>query len=143
MPHSVFSWPGSGTIPQIVNSLPGGYDRGNRGAVRYRDADAVAIMNPEDLSAWMGPGSTRQVTLTPSTAERVDSGVEHRRSVAVANTSTTETIYVGFSDSITLTGATGGFPVFPQQTITLNCTNRYQVFAICGSAVVVGVMEVA
>lgn len=145
MPHSVFSHLGSGTIPQILPYLHGEHLYGQTYGTNLtnRNADAVAIMNPEDFSAWMGPGSTRQITLVPSTATRLDSGVVHRRSVAIANTSTTETLYVGFTDSITLTGVTGGFPLFPLTTITLNCTNRYQVYGIAGSALVIGIMEVS
>ena len=144
MPHTQTSVPGSGTVWSMKDYLPGGINYGVQGRpqLTYRDAEAVAIVNPEDFSAWMGPGSTHQITLAPSTATRLDNGVANRRSVAIANASTTETIYVGFNDSITITGATGGFPVFPLTTITINCTNRYHIYAIASSTITVGIMEV-
>jgi len=137
MARQGFSHLGSGTVPYI-EELQNHPDPNQR----HRDGSQVIVVNPEDFSVFRN-GDCYQVTLAPSTATRLDKGLENRRAVAIANLSSTETIYVGFDDTVSLAGGNGGFPIFPQTSISLDATNRISIYAIAGSTLDVSVMEVA
>jgi hypothetical protein len=144
MPHTEFTYPGSGTIPGIEASLPGGHVRGTPSAVTHRDTQAVAVLNPEDFSAYMGAGDTQIITLSAGASNRLDKGIENRRSIAVTNTHTTAILYVGFRSTIISTaGVLGGFPVYPKTAISIDCTNRYQIWGIADVELTVGIMEIS
>jgi len=143
MPHTATTHPGSGTVPSIYSSLPGESDYKTKRAVVYRDAEAVAIMNPEDLSAYRGGGDTQIVALTGGAAQRLDKGVEGRRAVAIINTHETAILYIGFRDTITTSaGPLAGWPILPRTGITIDCTNRYKIWGRSTVAIDAGVMEV-
>lgn len=143
MPHTATTIPGSGTIPSIYGSLPGESDHGTHRAVKWRDAEAIAIMNPEDFSAFRGPGDTQIVSVSAGAAVRLDKGVEGRRAVAIINTHETAILYVGFRNNITTTaGALAGFPVLPRTGISIDCTNRYKIWGKSIATIAAGIMEV-
>ena len=137
MTRQGFSHLGSGTVPYIED-----LQNNDDPSKRYRDGSQVIVVNPEDFSVFRN-GDCYQVSLASSTATRLDKGLENRRAVAIANLSSTETIYVGFNDTVSLTGVNGGFPIFPQTSISLDATNRMSIYAISASALDVSVMEVA
>lgn len=135
-----FSLLGSGTTPYVEHCLPN-IPHSSSGIV-YRDGEQVIIINPEDFSVHLG-GETTQVTLSPSTVTRIDIGLTKRRSMAITNTSTGITVYIGFRSNITTTGSNGGFPLLPQQSITIDCKNIIRIYAIASVAATLGILEVA
>lgn len=137
MARQGFSHLGSGTVPYIEDLQ--NHDDPTK---RYRDGSQVIVVNPEDFSVFRN-GDCYQVSLSASTVTRLDKGLENRRAVAIANLSSTETIYVGFDNTVSVTGANGGFPIFPQTSISLDATNRIAIYGISASAVDVSIMEVS
>lgn len=142
MPHTQSVWIGSGIAPSIESSLPGGCNYGTSRQIKHVDAQPIAILNVEDLSAFRGPGNTKLVQLTGGSVKRLDRGLEGRRSIAIANTDQNTIVYFGFRNTITTTvGDTGGYPIFPRTAISIDCTNRYQIYGKSDSNVVVGILE--
>jgi len=145
MPHTAVTLPGSGTVPSIYSSLPGEEDYGTVDAVTRRDADPIAVMNVEDFSAFLGPGDTQIVTVTGGgAAVKLDKGIVNRRAVAIVNTHETAILYVGFRDTITTSaGPLAGYPILPRTGISINCTNRYQIWGRSTANIDAGIMEIA
>lgn len=110
---------------------------------KVREGSNAVIINPEDFSVWRG-GSTRLVNVGGA-ATRLDTGLEYRRAIALANISSTEILYFGFTNTVTTTvGNTGGFVVFPRTSISIDAKNLYALYGITtGTTIQVAVLEVS
>lgn len=135
MGRFAFSHLASGTVPYVYSHWVPPQSTGD---IVYRDGDQVILINPQDLSVYLS-GATKQVSVGTSVI-RLDSGITGRRSMAVANLSSTVTLFIGFSSSVT---TSTGFPVFPQSSIAVDCTNIYNVYGIAASTITAAVMEVS
>lgn len=133
--RAVHSHLGSGTVPYTVPGIEGGI-------LNERDGESVAVINPEDFSVYRG-GNVKQVSLTANVVARLDTTLANRRAVAIQNMDSSNDLYIGFTSSVTLSGATGGWKIPPSGEITINATNRLHIFGISASNIVAGVMEVS
>lgn len=144
MARETYAVIGSGSIPFLHgqinhNAYPARFPSDS---LKTRQGSNAVIVNFEDLSVWKG-GDTRLVSVA-GTATRLDTSLEYRRAIAIANTSTTEVLYIGFDNTVTTSvGATGGFPLFPRTSISIDAMNLYQLYGITtGSTITIGIMEV-
>ncbi len=141
MPRLGFAHLGSGCVPYInlspsVQPTP----HSNQGDVLFgRDGEQVIIINPEDFSVFRN-GITKQVTLTANVAQKLDVSLENRRAIAIVNLDATAVLYMGFHSEVTVNN---GWPIFAQMPLSINCSNKLNIYGVCASNITVGVMEVS
>lgn len=102
------------------------------GLLSYRDGVNQIIANWPDASAFR-LGDTTQVTLNSSTATRIDIPIIGRRAIALCNLHDSETIWIGFRSNLTSSGATGGFPLFPHEKVSLDLSAHVSIYGITTS----------
>lgn len=104
-----------------------------------RDGQNAIIINPEDFSCYRN-GITKQVSLTAGAVSKLDVSLENRRAIAISNIDSTTTLYIGFHEGLTVSN---GWPIFPQTSLSINCSNKLQVYGVSASNITVGIMEVS
>ena len=133
---------GSGTVPYILPGASGQTTpHGSEGDVLFnREGESIIIVNPEDFSCYRN-GVTKQIALTGgAAAAKLDVSLENRRAIAIANTHATAVLYIGFHPEVTISN---GWPIFASTSLSINCSNKLQVYGVSASNITVGVMEVA
>lgn len=133
-----FSQLGSGTVAytnDVLTNIPAQTPNG----IVYRDGMQIILVNPEDSSVHRGL-ETRQITLSAGVAARIDIGMPYRRAVAITNTSTNGTLYIGPTASVT-TGT--GHAVLKGSSIAFDMKNLVPIYGISSIDLTVTCIEVA
>ena len=132
---------GSGCVPYMYPGPSGQITpHPSEGDVLFnRDGQNIIILNPEDFSVFRN-GITKQVSLTAGVASKLDVSLENRRAIAIANIDTAATLYIGFHPEVTVSN---GWPIFASTSLSINCSNKLQVYGVSASNIIVGIMEVA
>lgn len=132
---------GSGTTPYIFSGPSGQTTpHASEGDVLFnRDGQNIIVLNPEDFSVFRN-GITKQVSLTANVVSKLDSSLENRRAVAIANLNSTSTLFIGFHPEVTVNN---GWPIFAQTSLSLNCSNKLQIYGVCVANIKVGTLEVS
>lgn len=125
---------GSGLRPNITGMC----ENSNTGK-KYMTGQNVAVINPEDFSAG-GLFQTTQISIGVIATQITPLPLEYRRSVAVRNTSTTTTLYLGETNGVTIAN---GFPIEPGEVFQADITSNVQLWGIAGSVVDVRVIELS
>ena len=97
---------------------------------RHLRGTNVNVVNPEDASAGCS-GLVTAVTLTGATVQIPTTPLKYRRSIALCNNSTSDTIYFGFDPSVT-TG--NGWPIPPGGSISLDINAHIPLWAVSGGS---------
>jgi len=133
---------GSGTIPYIYPGPSGQTTpHPSAGDVLFnRDGQNIIVLNPEDFSVFRN-GVTKQVALTGgAAAAKLDVSLENRRAIAIANTHATAVLYIGFHPEVTISS---GWPIFASTSLSINCSNKLNIYGVSASTLKVGIMEVS
>lgn len=133
---------GSGCVPYIYPGPSGQTTpHSSAGDVLFnRDGQNIIILNPEDFSIFRN-GVTKQISLTAGAAAiKLDVSLENRRAIAIVNLDSTAVLYIGFHSEVTISN---GWPIFAQTPLSINCSNKLQVYGVSASNITVGIMEVA
>ncbi len=112
---------GSGTNPLKKNVCTN-----NTSQERHLGGTQTIVINPEDASAGCS-GLVTAITLTGTAVKLPTKPLKYRRALSVCNNSATDTIYIGFDDSLT-TGT--GWPMAAKTTISLDVNGDILVWGV-------------
>ncbi len=132
---------GSGCVPYIYPGPSGqSTPHASEGDVLFnRDGQNIIVLNVEDFSVYRN-GITKQVSLTANVVAKLDSSLENRRAIAIVNLNSTSTLFIGFHPEVTVNN---GWPIFPQTSLSLNCSNKIICYGVSIANIKVGTLEVA
>jgi hypothetical protein len=106
---------------------------------RHLRGTQVVVVNPEDGSAG-GSGLVTAVSVSSTAVKLPTTPLVYRRAVAVANQSTSVTLYIGFSPDTT---TANGFPIGPGATMPMDVNAEIEIYGIADSTVDVRVLELS
>lgn len=139
------SFLGSGTTPGI-NSFPGASPNmpegsypvpTNRGVLSARVGTGSVLINPEDLSAFLGVQS-QAVTVDTSATLIPPTPLEYRRAILICNNGP-GTIYIGNSGVTTSTG----LPIAVNEKIAFDLQGVIKLWAVSTVATDVRILEIS
>ncbi len=141
MSRQSFSHLSSGTVPYIMPGSSGvpvpPQSAGD--VLATRDGDNCVIINVQDFSVYRS-AITHQTSLSANIVSKLDQSLEGRRAIAIANLDSTAVLYIGFHPEVTVGN---GWPIFANTSLSINCSNKLQVYGVSASNIIVSIMEVA
>ena len=121
-----------------INPLKKDVVRNMRGDAVLRGT-ATVLLNPEDGSAGRS-GLVSAATVETTAIKLPTEPLPHRRAIAIFNTSSSETLYIGFDSSVT---TSTGWPVPANTSLPMDFNAEIELYGISGSSIDVRIMEVA
>jgi hypothetical protein len=125
---------GSGLNP-LKDAVPVNTTTGER----HLRGTQVVVVNPEDASAG-GSGLVTPVTVSTTAVKLPATPLPYRRAMAIANQSSSVTLYIGFDPSVT---TSTGFPLGPGVTMPVDLNGSVQIYGIATSSIDVRVLELS
>jgi hypothetical protein len=106
---------------------------------RHLRGTQVVLLNPEDSSAG-GSGVTTKVIVSTVSTKLPPVPMQKRRAIALFNTDTTATLYIGFDSGVT---TATGWPVPPSTSLPIDLNPEVEIYGIASSAIDIRILELS